>query len=338
MKTLLLPLVFLLSTPCCVVGQSHEKDAAPDLTQPTDARPTFFIAAGLNKDGSLEKYYRRGLDYAINYFGNYGPYSIFLLAPGSEENIRDIYRKRAATRANPNAGESVKEQIEAFLKQPNMAEEIEAVLKGEVTGGLTWSDPERRVYEDVTTDATERERDPVENTWGALHEYHHVFQVSQVDSYAERDGEKNFSSWMAEGMATYSAAKFMENLGLVDFKDYMLQLRTSGANIGRPGINEYLENNETFRLDDERYWKEGNEAQVYYMLGAWATAYLIQMKRIDEKTVLKEWYFDILKFGKSAAFKKHMGISLEQFYAEFDTFIRQSDDEAMKIFADRTNE
>jgi hypothetical protein len=58
------------------------------------------------------------------------------------------------------------------------------------------------------------------------------------------------------------------------------------------------------------------------MLGAWATAYLIHVQGVDEVTVLKSWYFDIPRIGKSAAFKKHMGLSLEDFYTKFDAFIR----------------
>jgi len=36
--------------------------------------------------------------------------------------------------------------------------------------------------------------------------------------------------------------------------------------------------------------------------------------------------------GKAKAFKKHMKISLNDFYDEFDRFIKKSDDEVMKIF------
>ena len=304
----------------------------PPLARETKVEPRFFIAEGLNDDGSLLKNYKRGLAYAIDYFGNYGPYCVYLLGPASEASVRDIYRKRAELRADPNAEEPVEEQIEGFLNEKNIIEEIELVLAGKSHGGLTWSDPGRRLYEDVTTNASNREMDPLENTWGALHEYHHVFQVSQVDSYADRNSERNFSSWMAEGAATYSSAKFMGNLRLVDFPGYMLQLRTNGGNIGRPGINEYIGEKGVFRLDDETLWEKEGSAQVYYMLGAWATAYLIHERGIDEKTVLKDWYFDILPLGKSAAFKKHMSLSLEEFYHRFDAFIRQSDEEVMRIF------
>ena len=133
-------------------------------------------------------------------------------------------------------------------------------------------------------------------------------------------------------MATYSSAKFMENLGLVDFKNYMLELRTNGANIGRPGINAFLASGKGYRLEDESYWEEGGSAQVYYMLGAWATAYLIHGRGLDEVTVLKHWWKEMLPLGKSAAFEKHMGLTLEAFYQAFDAFMAQSDEDVMQIF------
>lgn len=43
--------------------------------QKSDIAPMLFIADGLNEDGSLAANYQRGLRYAIDYFGNYGPYA-----------------------------------------------------------------------------------------------------------------------------------------------------------------------------------------------------------------------------------------------------------------------
>ena len=205
-------------------------------------------------------------------------------------------------------------------------------MAGKAEGGLTWSEPSRRVYEDVTTNAKGRENDPIENTWGALHEYHHVFQIAHCDSYQERTSDRNLNSWMAEGMATYSSARFMENLNLIDFKSYMLELRKTGGNIGELGINDFISGEGTWHLDDDTYWKTGGAAQVYYMLGAWATAYLIHVQGVTEVIVLKSWYFDIPRIGKSAAFEKHMGLSLNEFYTEFNAFINRSNDEVMKIY------
>ena len=308
------------------------EDDRQDLTRPVDVEPVLFVAEGLNTDDSLVKNYRRGLAYAIDYFGNYGPYYVYLLGPGHEQSIRDIYLKRAQSRVDPSSSTPAEQQIEEFLKRPNVVAEIEAVLEGKAEGGLTWSEPPRRVYEDVTTNARGREKDPVENTWGALHEYHHVFQIAHCDSYQDRNSDRNLNSWITEGMATYSSAKFMENLKLIDFENYMLELRQTGGNIGVPGINDFMSGAKSWRLDDESYWDSGDAAQVYYMLGAWATAYLIHVQNVPEVTVLKNWYLDIPRLGKAAAFEKHMGLSLEEFYGKFDTFIRQSDDEVMKIF------
>jgi hypothetical protein len=162
--------------------------------------------------------------------------------------------------------------------------------------------------------------------------------MAHCDTKQKRTSEKHINSWMAEGMATYSSAKFMENMGLIDFKGYMLELRQSGANIGRPSINEFLIKTKTWQLHNEDYWDRGGSAQVYYMLGAWATAYLIHVQRIDETVVLKDWYHDIPRIGKSAAFKKHMGLSLAEFYGKFDAFIGQTDDEVMQIFQQRAKE
>ena len=340
MKDLLLATIgAILLVGCGSIGDppllTHSiKDSRQDLSRQTNIEPVLFVADGLNTDGSLVENYQRGLKFAIDYFGNYGPYYIYLLGPSNEQNIRDIYLKRAKSRINPSSLTTAAVQIEEFLKRPNIVTEIDAVLAGKAEGGLTWSEPPRRVYEDVTTNAKGRENDPTENTWGALHEYHHVFQIAHCDSYQERTSDRNLNSWMAEGMATYSSAKFMEKLNLVDFKGYMLELRKTGGNIGRPGINNFISGGKTWRLDDETYWEAGGAAQVYYMLGAWATAYLIHVQGVAEVTVLKSWYFDIPRIGKSAAFEKHMGLSLNEFYTKFDAFIRQSNDEVMKIFVE----
>ena len=328
-----LPFVFTFLLAYAIAGMTLAEEPVKRDDTPIIPAPVLLVADGLNNDGSLVKNYRRGLDYAIDYFGNYGPYYVYLLSSDSEESVRQIYLQRAKNRINQNSETSTaREQIAEFMKRNNVTNEIKAVLAGKAEGGLTWTQHPPILYEDVTTNAKGREKDPLENTWGALHEYHHVFQMAHCDTKQSRSSDKHINSWMAEGMASYSSAKFMQNLSLIDFEDYMLQLKKSGANIGRPGINEYVAKHPNWQLENEEYWEEGASAQVYYMLGAWATAYLIHVKEVKEVVVLKEWYFDIPKLGKSAAFEKHMGLSLNDFYQEFRPFILQSDNRVMQIF------
>ena len=327
-----LNIILILSILFASIETNYSEERSKVLPLETKTKPTFHVAKGLNKDGSLLKYYKRGLDYAIDYFGNYGPYHIYLFGPEDEKSVRSIFRDRAKSRVDPNAKETEDEQIEEFLSRSNVVKEIKSILAGESVGGLTWTLGPVRLYEDVSTNATGRAKSPIENTWGAMHEYHHVFQIAHSAAEEERTSDKNSCSWMREGMATYSSAKFMENLKFINFKDYMLELRKFGANISRPGINEFIAKNPDYHLKNENYWDDGGAPQVYYMIGAWATAYLIHAKGIDEAIVLRDWWYDIVPMGKAAAFKKHMKISLKDFYEEFDSFIRKSDDEVMKIF------
>jgi hypothetical protein len=79
--------------------QEEQLPAETDQPRPLEANiaPVFLVAYRLNADVPPLKDYQRGLDYAIDYFGNDGPYYVYLLAPGYEENIRHIFRKRLVT-------------------------------------------------------------------------------------------------------------------------------------------------------------------------------------------------------------------------------------------------
>ena len=94
-----LVLILLLSWPHVELADADE----PGAKRTSKVAPVFLVADGLNADGSLIENYQRGLRYAVNYFGNYGPYYIYLLGPDSEASVRAIYRKRAIARVNPAA-------------------------------------------------------------------------------------------------------------------------------------------------------------------------------------------------------------------------------------------
>ena len=128
--------------PRTAFAADNAKTAAPPAhfgERESDATPVFFVAEGLNTDGSLVANYQRGLRYARRYFGNYGPYYIYLMGPSNEENIREIYRSRAATRTNATDPKKIVEHINEFLQRPNVVSEIKATLAGKAEGGLTWT-------------------------------------------------------------------------------------------------------------------------------------------------------------------------------------------------------
>ena len=95
-----------------------------DQSAKIDSKPTFHIAKGLNDDGSLLKYYKRGLDYAVNYFGNYGPYHIYLFGPEHEKSVRAMFKERAISRIDPNSKETVDKAMNAY--------EIDSAMRNEL--------------------------------------------------------------------------------------------------------------------------------------------------------------------------------------------------------------
>ena len=138
------PLLAVLLVAGCAEKNSPEPQetttAAPDLEAGATVEPMLFVADGLNADGSLVSNYQRGLRYAIDYFGNYGPYYVYLLGPDSEQSVRAIYRQRAMTRVSLDSRFPIaEEQVEEFLKRPNVVTEIKSVLAGKAEGGLTWT-------------------------------------------------------------------------------------------------------------------------------------------------------------------------------------------------------
>jgi len=94
----------------------------------------------------------------------------------------------------------------------------------------------------------------------------------------------------------------------------------------KEGIDYFLEDNSEFALNNETYWEtDMNRAgMVYYQIGAWAWAYLIHSIDGDIETALKSFIQDIPQDGKSASFQRYFGKTLDEFYAEFDVFIRGS--------------
>lgn len=97
-STTALILITVIGYTTVVANESQverNQETFSSLHSQTEANPVLHVAKGLNEDGTLVKYYRRGLDYAINYFGNYGPYHVYLLGPEDKKSILNIYRERA---------------------------------------------------------------------------------------------------------------------------------------------------------------------------------------------------------------------------------------------------
>ena len=284
--------------------------------------PTFDMTEGLDPDGTLEARFWDAYEFAESYFGIYGPVHIYILGPTSSDSNEAIFRLRAERRAVAEACYSVENQIDDFLTH-NAPGELEAANNGtELMAGISGNTPCNPLF-DFTLINIGLDLNALEPI--VLHEYTHVHQVAHQLSW-DRSGDLGLNSWMLEGQATYFAAKFSPEQGWgPSYVDQMVSIKR--------GIDEFLEESPEFALNDESYWEtDMNRAgMVYYQIGAWAWAYLIHSIDGDIETALKSFIRAIPQDGKAASFERYFGMTLEDFYAEFDVFIRRSLDETQAI-------
>ena len=290
------------------------------------------ITEGFDSDGAIQAQFWEAYNYSRDYFGSYGPVYVYFMGPTSEESNLDIWHLRAERRAIPEACYPVENQVEDFFDNPHGAEELAAANSGDggffsISGNsgcnplmdLMMVNPRLNEVRTIT-----------------MHEYNHIFQVAHMLTY-DRDSEYGLNSWIMEGQATYSAAKFGHETGWgTDFVDVMMGMKEYGGNVSPEGIDAFLEANDGFDLEDESYWSKPDfsAAAVYYQLGAWAWAYLVHEMDGDVDTVLKDFIRDVPKAGRSASFEDHFGRSMETFFVEFADFVQGTDDEWRAILVD----
>jgi hypothetical protein len=282
---------------------------------------TCTITDGFDSSGAMQAEFWTAYNYGRDYFGAYGPVYVYFLGPTSEQSNEDIFRLRGERRAVVDACDSVEDQMGWYLGSAQ--EEMAAANNGSPgMFSIAGNTPCHPIIDFVMINPKENELLGI-----TLHEYTHVYQVAHVLSF---DGESDYSleSWIMEGQATYAAAKFASQEGWgPDFTDAMMAMKKYGGNITPMGIDGFLDKGIPFDLDDESYWETGeiNPGIVYYQLGAWAWAYLIDTVDGDYDVALKFFIADVPLIGKEAAFEYHFGMTLDIFFEEFDEFVLGDD-------------
>ena len=69
--------------------------------------------------------------------------------------------------------------------------------------------------------------------------------------------------------------------------------------------------------------------QLYYDTGTWAAAWLVN--RSGEDAFFVEHFPNAAHLGYEKAFKKAFGLTLDEFYSEFDAFLDKQKSEQLKI-------
>jgi len=283
------------------------------------------ITEGLDSDGQIQVQFWEAYNYSRDYFGAYGPVYVYFMGPASVESNLDIWHLRAERRAVAGACYPVERQVDDFFDNPHGSEELDAANSGE--GGYFSISGSSGCNPLMDLMMINPQLDEVRTI--TMHEYNHIFQVSHILTH-DRDSDYGLNSWIMEGQATYSAARFGDETGWgPSFVGQMMGMKEYGGNTSPEGIDAFLAANSDFDLSDESYWsrEDFSAAVVYYQLGAWAWAYLVHAVGGDVDLVLKDFIQDVPTLGREASFQMNLGRTTDEFFLEFSEFVQGTDEE-----------
>ena len=169
-----------------------------------------------------------------------------------------------------------------------------------------------------------------------LHEYVHVFQNAQTVWPNELDSDENGRIrvynhgmvWLEEGSAEFFAQYFAGQKGWADYRANMKENLLSARDVrSRWGLS--LRDVET--RDGQAKVRELCDCggQLYYETGTWAAAWLVNRSGVDE--FLFDYFPRLSYDGWEATFRDVFGLTMDEFYDEFDAFLDQPIEQQMAI-------
>ena len=165
-----------------------------------------------------------------------------------------------------------------------------------------------------------------------FHEYFHIVQnFYDLQDNSEEIENHFLGDWFYEGGADFMAHKLVYQGGLTEsdapsfqskYRDLMSDIQSeieSGNNLSQQS------------LDDFSYYTSPWNPSVY-SFGAWAIAYL--NFKAGNNNSLNEYFSKVPLVGWEQSFQETYSITLEEFYVEFNEFLKKSIDEQLEIIPD----
>jgi hypothetical protein len=152
----------------------------------------------------------------------------------------------------------------------------------------------------------------------AIHEYVHIYQnANKVD-------EKDFGLplWLEEGSAEFLALYLGQKKGWADFRTSMTEALRSAKDLKERHPDIGIQDIETSESRDALRSICDCTGMLQYETGQWATAWLVNRTSLD--SFYKSYIPDIVELGGHGSFEKNFGLTVQEFYGEFDEFMSSS--------------
>ena len=290
---------------------------------PTKIETTYMLASDLGSD-SLEEV-KRGIDVVEDYLGIYGPYRVYIVGTDEEEAqimaedyCEWAYDRQDFSHCMNDQGVAIKEiahykganafaQHSHHLEKPNQSFVIGNPLQiGVGFGSKVAAHETVHIYQNA----------------------HHVYrfdpETHQVLNY------DSLPRWLEEGSAEFLALYLSDKEGWVSFRQMMEEamgaVHELRGEYPQLSIRDLHDEESTYATEKVCDYCVG---RLQYEFGQWATALLVEKSSID--ILYKKFIPEMHLAGRDSAFKQYFGLTIEEFYAEFELFLELDINAQMKI-------
>ena len=284
--------------------------------KPLDTPATYFLTSDLSSD-SLE-IVKKGIQAAEEYLGSYGPMRVYIIGSdtsATDEAIED-YCSWAYDRAD------------LLERCPN--DQGVGIYEMAYYGGSNAFAQHSRQRSSPTQSFVIGNPSNM-GDYGAkisAHEYVHIFQNAH-NLYAEADVFGLESPiWMEEGAAEFLALYLADQKGWISFEQEMAYALEQTQD-----LRDLVPDLTIQDLADSRE-RVGSYCGLcfgvmQYATGQWATAWLVNQSSLDD--FFFTFYPNVYELGVDGAFEKAFGLTMEEFYVEFEEFLELPAEQQMAI-------
>ena len=284
--------------------------------KPLDTPATYFLTSDLSSD-SLE-IVKKGIQAAEEYLGSYGPMRVYIVGSdtsATDEAIED-YCSWAYDRAD------------LLERCPN--DQGVGIYEMAYYGGSNAFAQHSRQRSSPNQSFVIGNPGNM-GDYGAkisAHEYVHIFQNAH-NLYAEADVFGLESPiWMEEGAAEFLALYLADQKGWISFEQEMAYALQETQD-----LRDLVPDLTIRDLADSRD-RVGSYCGLcfgvmQYATGQWATAWLVNQSSLDD--FFFTFYPNVYELGVDGAFEKAFGLTMEDFYVEFEEFLELPADQQMAI-------
>ncbi len=283
---------------------------------PLDTPATYYLTSDLSSD-SLE-IVQKGIQAAEEYLGSYGPMRVYIIGSdtsATDEAIEDYcswaYDSPADTEWCPNdQGVGIYEM--AYYEGSNAfaqhSRQRSSPTQSFVIGNpIGMGDYGAKI---------------------AAHEYVHIFQNAH-NLYLDADlfGLES-PIWMEEGAAEFLALYLADQKGWISFEQEMAYALEQTQDL-RALVPDLTIQDLADSRDRVGSYCGLCFGVMQYATGQWATAWLVNQSSLDD--FFFTFYPNVYELGVDGAFEEAFGLTMEEFYVEFEEFLELPVDQQMAI-------